>query len=183
MTMNREQAMAVGALSALVMGCMLLIGLSFYLRADAAQELASDRAMLSQLEARARSGPDARNRSSAGGVAGPAAFLSAPTQGLASAQLQSYLSQLAANQNASVVSSAVEPPGGDDPAESIRIQATLEIDLTALQSLLYELESGMPYIFVDSLDIQTTAAAQESAQNPRSRVIMSLRGFWRRGAA
>src|SRR6516164_7421085 len=88
------------------------------------------------------------------GVAPPTAFLEAPTQGIASAKLQAYLAQLADAQHAGLLSSGGEAAKRDEPPDTIRLQATLEMNLKALQAMLYQLESGTPYVFVDALTVQ-----------------------------
>src|SRR5882724_4039850 len=124
--LDREQAISVAALALLLLA-----------RADAVREASERREILSRLEAKLRT---VSNRPAA--VAPPAAFLDASTQGLASAQLQSYLAQLAGDQRASLVSSGGEAAKRDDPPDTIRLQATLDMNLKALRALLYQLESG-----------------------------------------
>jgi general secretion pathway protein M len=49
----------------------------------------------------------------------------------------------------------------------------------ALQKLLYDLEAGMPFLFVDQLDVQVpqTTAARESSTG-RVRVVLGVSGQW-----
>ena len=115
-------------------------------------------------------------------VAPPAAFLDASTQGLASAQLQSYLAQLADDQRASLASSGREAGKRDDAPDTIRLQATLDMNLKALRAFLYHLESGTPYLFVDALTVQPAGAmAGRAVEDPLLRTTLSSRAFWRRG--
>jgi general secretion pathway protein M len=48
-----------------------------------------------------------------------------------------------------------------------------------LQKLLYDLEAGMPYLFVDQLDVQVpqTTAVNESGTG-RIRVVLGVSGQW-----
>ncbi len=56
------------------------------------------------------------------------------------------------------------------------------MNLKALRALLYQLESGTPYVFVDALTVQpASAAAGRAAEDPLLRATLSLRAFWRRG--
>ena len=178
--LNREQTMAIGSLALLLLVCVFAVSLSLQIRADAAQELSERRAVVSRLEARP-SGTAARGRPLAG-AAPPTAYLEASTPGLAGALLQSYFSRLAVAQNAVLVSSGVEPGNRDDGPDSIRIQTTVEITLGALQTLLYQLESGTPYVFVESLTVQTTAGAagQRGAPATPLRATLKLRALWQR---
>jgi hypothetical protein len=175
---DREQAISVAALVLLLLLCMGVLGLLLQARADAAWEVFEGRETLSRLEGSLRK---ISNRPTA--VAPPVAFLDASTQGLASAQLQSYLAQLANDHRASLVSSGSEAAKRDDAPDTIRLQATLDMNLKALRALLYQLESGTPYVFVDALTVQPAGAvAGRAVEDPLLRTTLSLRAFWRRGA-
>jgi general secretion pathway protein M len=175
--LDREQAISVGALAAVLLLGAIALEWSFHVRANAVQEFGERNELLSRLQARVKSRRDAHELS---GTAPAAAFLDAATQGLAGAQLQAHLNQVAADHHAVLISSGVEPPKREDPPDSIRLQATLEVNLQALQTLLYQLESGTPYVFVDALTVQpASAAAGHAADDPLLRATMSLRAFWR----
>jgi general secretion pathway protein M len=178
--LSRQQAAAVGAVFALLLACALAAGFSLRMHSDAAEELAERRAVLARLVQASKSGGASTYSKVA--EAPPSAFIDAPSQGQAGAQLQSYFSRLALEQNATVASSGVEAPTQETP-DAIRIQATLEISLNALQALLYSLETGTPYLTVDSLAIQPAGAAALGMQDAPLRVTLMVRGQWRRGAA
>lgn len=176
--LDREQVIAIAAFVLLLLASVSVMGIALQSRADAAQERNERREMLSRLEGRLKT---AGSRPTA---APPAAFLDASTPGLASAQLQSYVGQLAGNQNASLVSSGAETVKRDDAPDTVRVQATLDMNLQSLRALLYELESGTPYVFVDALTVQpVNAAAGQSVEDPQLRATLSLRALWRRGAS
>ena len=180
--LDREQLLSTGALAALLLICAIAMTVSFQMRSDAVQNLAERGELLSRLEARAKASNDARARS--GAVAPAAAFLDAPTQGLAGAQLQAHLEQMAAVHHAVLISSSIEPAKREDPPDSIRLQVTLDVNLQALQTLLYQLESGTPYVFVESLAVQVSGAtSQRVAEDPLLRTSFGLRAVWRRGKA
>jgi hypothetical protein len=177
--LDREQSISVAALAALLMLCVYAVGLLLQARSDAVREGSERREMLSRLEARLKT---ISNQPAAAAPA--AAFLDASTRGLAGAQLQSYLAQLASDQNASLVSSGADAAKRDDSPETIRIQTTLDMNLKALRALLYQLESGTPYVFVDALTIQPAGAtAGRAVEDPLLRTTLSLRAVWRRGSS
>ncbi len=179
--LDREQILSVGALAALLLICTVMTGLSLQMRSNAAQELAERHELVSRLEARAKARSDARARP---GSAPAAAFLAAPTEGLAVAQLQAHLAQMADIHRSVLVSSGIEPAKREDPPDSIRLQATLEMSLQALQAFLYQVESGTPYVFVEQLAVQLAGtASQRIVEDPLLRVTLGLRANWRRGAA
>lgn len=175
--LDRVQVVAVAALAVLLLTCMSTSGLLLQMRFDAARELAERRELLSRLETRVRA--DAGRPIAA---APPAAFVDAPTQGLASGALQAYLAQLADLQHAGLVSSGGEAAKRDEAPDTIRLQTTLDTNLKALRALLYQLESGTPYVFVDALTVQpASATAGRIIEDPLLRATLSLRAFWRRG--
>jgi len=179
--LDREQILSAGALAALLLICAVMTGLSLQMRSNAAQELAERHELVSRLEARAKARSDARARP---GSAPAAAFLAAPTEGLAVAQLQAHLAQMADIHRSVLVSSGIEPAKREDPPDSIRLQATLEMSLQALQAFLYQLESGTPYVFVEQLAVQLAGtASQRVVEDPLLRVTLGLRANWRRGTA
>jgi general secretion pathway protein M len=56
--------------------------------------------------------------------------------------------------------------------------------LKGLRAVLYQLESGTPYVFVDALTIQPAGAnADRAAEDPLLRTTLSLRAFWRKGSS
>jgi general secretion pathway protein M len=178
---NREQMISVGALGLVLLVCAFTVIMSLQSRFDAGRELAERRDALSHLEVRARSAPGAQAKKTP--TAAPAAaFLDAPTAGLAAAQLQAYLSQVTAGQQANLISCGIEPVRREDPPDSIRVAATLDVAQNSLQGLLYQLESRTPYVFVDSLTVQpASTVGQRAAENPTLRLTLSLRALWRRG--
>jgi general secretion pathway protein M len=176
LSLDREQAISVAVLALLLLACVVTAGLSVQMRSDANWELAEHRELLSRLETRIRA--DA-GRST--GAAPPTAFLDAPTPGIASAKLQAYLAQLADLQHAGLISSGGEAAKRDEAPDTIRLQATLEMNMKALRAVLYQLESGTPYVFVDALTVQpASATASRAVEDPLLRATMSLRAFWRR---
>jgi general secretion pathway protein M len=174
---NRERIISVAALATLVLICVATIGVLFDARAVALRELTERRDGLERLEARVR-----QNAGRPIAAAPPAAFIEAPTQGLASAALQAYLAQLAEAQHAGLVLSGEETAKREDAPDTIRLEATLDMNMQALRALLYQLESGTPYAFVDALAVQpASVAAGRAAEDPLLRATLSLRAVWRKG--
>jgi general secretion pathway protein M len=175
--LDREQAISVGAVAALLVGLMLLAVACLQMRSEAAQELGEREEMLGHLEQRAKSVSDARARK--GAVAPVSAYIDAPTQGLAGSALQAYLLQRADADHAILISAGIQPAKREDPPDSIRLQANLDMNLQTLQTLLYQLESGTPYVFVESLVVQIVGAKSEHAEDPQLHISLGLRALWR----
>jgi hypothetical protein len=181
-TLNRTQAMAVAVLGLLLVACAASVVVSLDMRFAAADELSDRQDALARMEARARARTEAHGASQAA-TAPAQAFLDAPTAGLAGADLQAYVARLA-DRHAVLVSFVTQAQAGEEAADAIRIEASLEIALGPLQDLLYQLETGTPYVFVESMTVRPiTAAVTGSAENTPLRVTLGLRALWRRRAA
>jgi general secretion pathway protein M len=178
--LSREQLVAIGGLCALLLLCAIILTGAVQAWTDATQNLADRRDQLASLQARV--GTAAKQRRQTQATAAPApAFLDASTAGLATAQFQAYLSQLIVDQRAILVSSGIQPADRDDKSDAIRLQVALTATLPALQTLLYRLESGTPYVFVDLLSMQLGGSTERiSAAEPVLKVTLTVRAFWRR---
>lgn len=179
--MGRERGLALGALCLFVLVCVSLVAWSLEVRFDAAEELADQQDTITRLtaSARAKGGPGAAGASE---KAPARAFLDAPTPGLAGAALEAHVARLA-GQHATLVSFAVQSPAGADASDAVRVEANMEISLRALQELLYDLESGTPYVFVESMTVRAATAPPSSNQDAPMRVTVGLRALWHRAAS
>jgi len=73
-----------------------------------------------------------------------------------------------------VVSSEIRPQDLHSTDRFVRITATCEVEQKALQGLLYGIEAGMPFLFVDQL----LAQAQPEADGGKIRVVLDVSGMW-----
>jgi hypothetical protein len=178
--LQRDQAISIAALALLLLACVFTVNSFLQARADALRETEERRQLVDRLEAGLRSRAEARARSR--GSAPAAAFVNASTHGLAVAELQAYLSRLVAAQHATLLSSDLEPARRDDASDALRLKATLDTSLRPLQALLYQLETGTPYVFVDALKVELSASVQRAEQDPALRVILGVRAIWQREA-
>jgi hypothetical protein len=178
MQLDREQTISIAALALLLVLCVLAVQLSVQARSDAVQEFAERREMIVRLEARSRT--DGRPAA----AAPAAAFLAAATQGLAGAQLQAHLAQVAGAEQVGLISSGIEPAKREDAPDTIRLSATMELGSGALQAILHRLETGAPYVFVEALTVQPAGTTTDRpAEDPLLRATLSVRAFWRRGSS
>jgi len=177
--LDRPQLAAVSALAVMLIACAGSVAMTLAIRADAAAELSERQSLLDRLEARAR--PHGKSDPQGKAAVAPAeAFLDAATPGLAAADLEAHVAHLA-DRNAALVSFGTQASAGEEAAGIVRIEASLDISLNALQGLLYQLESGTPYVFVDSVTVRApTTAAAAAAENQALRVTLTLHALWRR---
>jgi hypothetical protein len=178
LTLDRRQIASLAVLAIVLLGCGLAVAVSLGARSEASQEFVERQELLARLQAQ----PHWRTATAATMAPEKAprvAFVEAQTAGLAGALLQSHVARIAQEQHAVLISSGIEPAGRDDTPDSIRMQATFELNIKSLQGLLYELESGVPYVFVETLAVQP--AGQRGGEDPILRLTLGMRTLWRRG--
>jgi general secretion pathway protein M len=76
-----------------------------------------------------------------------------------------------------IVSSQVDLTGPQAKDGFINVTANCEVDQPALQQLLYNIESGMPFLFIDQLVVQAPAIGPGVAGG-KMRVLISVSGQW-----
>jgi general secretion pathway protein M len=174
----RFPSLAAAAYLALValFGCAIWGAIADILQHHAA--VASTHDILDQLQGR---------RSRASGAAGspegiPAGspFLEGPTVTVAGAALLQRLAGAVTKVGGNILSSQVELQGTQSKDGFIGVIVSCELDQPALQKLLYDLEAGMPFLFVDQLVAQAPAASTGS-QEGRMRVLLAVYGQWQGG--
>jgi general secretion pathway protein M len=88
------------------------------------------------------------------------------------------------------VTSAIGRAGGTMLSSQIELQTTssgriglvlsAELNHAALQGLLYDIEAGMPFLFVDQLLVQGPSTGS-GADGANARLTMTVHGQWRNG--
>jgi general secretion pathway protein M len=136
--------------------------------------LAQTSDLLDQLQGRkARSG----DASAAAGHSGTP-FLEGPTVTVAGATLLQRVAAAVGNVGGNMQSSQVDVTGSQAKNGFVDLVISCEMEQPALQKLLHDLEVGMPFLFVDQLDVQapqTTAGNESGAGRIR---IVGVSGQW-----
>ena len=173
--LKRYPALAVLGYVAVV-GVMLLlvwVAVSDLMERKRTVDAAAD--MLARLEGR---GP-AAGKSEDGTTAGPAPpgspFLEGQTVTVAGAALLQRVAGAVTKVGGNVLSSQVELQGSQSKNGFVSLVASCEMDHTALQGLLHDIEAGMPFLFVDQLVAQAPVSASEGG---RTRVLLAVSGLW-----
>jgi general secretion pathway protein M len=138
--------------------------------------VASSATMLEQLEGRR----PATARDAPGNATMPSgsAFLEGATVTVASATLLQRVAASVTKFGGNVLSTQVELQGPQSKSGFLSMIASCELDQPQLQPLLYEIEAGMPFLFIDQLVVQTPNATSGS-QNARLRILLAVSGQWR----
>ena len=177
---NRKRSLALLALAGFLFAAAIPPALAVRVRSDAEETLTETHAQLDHLLGAERRAAAKAKGSGPLGEAPVEAFLDAQTPGLATAQLEAHVAKIAASLHASLVSSSAQQPDRSDGPDTIRVQANIELDYDALPALLYKLESGEPYVFVESLTLRpANVSAGRNAQNVPMRVSFGLKALWR----
>lgn len=160
-------------------GLLLMAGLSIADVIAHRQALAQTSDLLDQLRGR-KGGP--KNAAAAMAEHPGMPFLEGPTVTVAGANLLQRVAAAVGNAGGSVQSSQVDVSGAQVKDGFVGLVVSCELDQPALQKVLYDLEAGMPFLFVDQLDVQVPqATALNEAATGRVRVILGVSGQWQAG--
>jgi general secretion pathway protein M len=130
--------------------------------------------LLTQLE-RGRQSASAPN--AAGEAPQGSPFLEGQTVTVAGAGLLQRVAAAVTRAGGNVLSSQVDVKEAQQKAGLISMAASLEIAQPDLQKVLYDLEAGMPYLFVDQLSVSAPDTVTRG-EGGRLRVVMGVSGQW-----
>lgn len=155
-----------------------LLAATFAAVADVLDHRASVRAasdLLAQFEGR-RSPAGAGDSNSIGPVPAGSPFLEGDTVTVAGAALLQRVATAITRVGGNVLSSQVELQGPQAAEGYVSLVASCEVEQPALQRLVYDLEAGMPFLFIEQLVIQAPQSA--TPDSGRMRVLISVSGQW-----
>jgi len=142
---------------------------------DRRQAVAAAADMLARLEGRAPTSQADGGATAAGPAPAGSPFLEGQTVTIAGAALLQRVASAVTQVGGSVLSSQVELQGTQSKDGFVNLIASCEIDHASLQPLLYDLEAGMPFLFVDQLVAQAPVSTSEGG---RTRVLLAVSGLW-----
>jgi general secretion pathway protein M len=160
----------IGVVAALL-ALSIWFAVDYFDRSDA---VANARERLALIDGHAKPGAAAN---SGDAQANGSPFISGQTITVAGAALQQRVGAAVAKADGTVLSSQIVIDGPQAKDGFVSLTASLEIAQASLQQLLYDLEAGMPYLFIDSLAIQSPQAFGE-AESARMRVVIGVSGQW-----
>jgi len=141
---------------------------------DRREAVAAAADMLARMEGRGPRSP-ADTATPVGNAPPGSPFLEGQTVTVAGAALLQRVAAAVTQVGGSVLSSQVELQGTQSKDGFVSLIASCEIDQASIQPLLYDLEAGMPFLFVDQLVAQAPVSGGEGG---RSRVLLSVSGLW-----
>jgi general secretion pathway protein M len=135
--------------------------------------VASSAAMLEQLEGRRAAASGGRPADVL--MPSGSAFLEGATVTIAGAALLQRVAGAVTKLGGNVLSSQLDLQGTQSKAGFVSMVASCEIDQPALQPLIYDLEAGMPFLFIDQLAVQ---APTTSFGEGKLRILLAVSGQW-----
>ena len=165
--------LAAAAYAGLVLALLAMVVSSVVDILDQRAAVASSAAMLEQLEnhkALASGG-----RSADAGMPSGSAFLEGATVTVAGAALLQRVAGAVTKLGGNVLSSQLDVQGTHSKAGFVSMVASCELDQPALQTLIYDLEAGMPFLFIDQLAVQAPAT---SSGEGKLRILLTVSGQW-----
>jgi general secretion pathway protein M len=173
-TLTRSPLIAVVLYLAITCGLLVITGLAVANILDHQRALAQTSDLLDQLRGRKARGAASHSVEHPG-----TPFLEGPTVTVAGAALLQRVATAVGNVGGTIQSSQVDVLGTQAKDGFVSLVVSCEMEQPALQKLLYDLEVGMPFLFVDQLDVQVpqTTALNESGSG-RVKVVLGVSGQW-----
>jgi general secretion pathway protein M len=174
-TLTRSPLIAVVLYVAVVGGLIATAGAAVSNILDHQRALAQTSDLLDQLQGRRARGAASTSPLAPAGTP----FLEGPTVTVAGATLLQRVAAAVGNVGGTIQSSQVDILGTQAKDGFVGLLVSCEMEQPALQKLLYDLEVGMPFLFVDQLDVQVpqTTAANEGGVG-KIRVVLGVSGQW-----
>jgi general secretion pathway protein M len=164
---------AAAAYAGLVFALLFMVVTSIVDILDQRAAVASAAAMLDQLEGRSTAASGRRSADVL--MPSGSAFLEGATVTVAGAALLQRVAGAVTKLGGNVLSSQLDLQGTQSKAGFVSMVASCEIDQPALQPLIYDLEAGMPFLFVEQLAVQ---APTSSSGEGKLRILLAVSGQW-----
>lgn len=176
--LTREHAVPLLGYIALLAACLVIFWLALSGLASDYQEYAAASDLLDRIEGRKLAGAE-------GGGSGTdkpgSPFLEGRTVTIAGAALQQRVGAAVKEAGGNVLSSQVDLQKIETRPGYVSLSVNCEIDHASLQHLLYDLETGMPFLFIDQLVVQmpqSLGKAEAGAEPSRMHVQIDISGQW-----
>jgi general secretion pathway protein M len=135
--------------------------------------------LLAQLEGR-RAAASRPGDAPPGAIPAGSPFLEGQTLTVAGAALLQRVADAVTKVGGSVLSSQVDVQGVQAKDGYVSVLASCEVEQAAMQRLLYDLEAGMPYLFLEQFVAQAPQTSQGQPSG-RMRVLLAVSGRWEGG--
>jgi len=133
--------------------------------------VAASAEMLEQLEGR----KPMKSRSAEAGMPSGSPFLEGATVTVAGAALLQRVAGAVTKLGGNVLSSQLDVQGTQAKAGFVSMITSCELDQPAMQPLIYDLEAGMPFLFIDQLSVQAPTTLSGEG---KLRILLAVSGQW-----
>lgn len=174
--LDRSHTLAAAGYIAIALGLLIAIITSLTSFSNDYADLSAAAAQLAALESRGRPADGSGGDSDMQG----SPFLEGPTVTIAGADLQRRVAGAVTAVGGNVLSSQIDLQGSEAKDGYVVLSASCELTQDALQPLLYDLEAGMPFLFVEQLVVQAPQSGDE-LEGKRMRVQIDVAGQWQVG--
>lgn len=175
--LTRAHVLPVLGYVALLLGCAAMTWSALASLASDYAEYAAASDLLDRIEGRKPgAGPSAPSLAKAGSP-----FLEGRTVTIAGAALQQRVAAAVKEAGGNVLSSQVDLQGTEAKPGVLGLSVNCEVDQANLQQLLYDLETGMPFLFIHQLVVQMPQSGSKfeaGAEPVRLRVQIDVSGQW-----
>ena len=103
-------------------------------------------------------------------------FLEGQTVTVASAALLQRIADTITRAGGTVASTEIQPQAAQSKNGYVTAIANCELEQAALQQVLYDIEAGLPFLFIDQLTVQPQTLPGDGG---RMRVLLGVSGLWR----
>jgi general secretion pathway protein M len=167
---------AIAGYVAIIAIALVVTGTALSAIGDQRASVAAAEGMLARLEGRPALRKD--DSSPMGDAPEGSPFLEGQTLNVAGAALLQRVASAVQRAGGNIVSSQVDLDSDQAKDGWVGLLISCEVEQTALQPLLYDVEAGMPFLFIDQLVVQAPTAGVNSG---RMRVLMGVSGRWWNG--
>jgi len=172
---SMQRPAAVALYVAIIVASIVMTWMAISGMGERRATVAAAETMLAQLEGRSLF---ARKEDGAPFGTAPAGspFLQGQTVNVAGAALLQRVAAAVLKVGGSVLSSQVDLQKANSKDGWIGLVVSCEMEQPALQQLLYDVEAGMPFLFIDQLVVDAPTVGVETS---RMRVLLGVSGQWR----
>jgi general secretion pathway protein M len=173
---GRDRALVLLYYVAAILGLVVATWLALAGLADRYAAYSESAGLLARMESRRT--PATQGGEDAGPAMKGSPFLEAPTLTIAGAELQKRVTALVRDVGGNVLSSQVDLQQPEGSTDHVSLTISAEIDQPAVQKLLYDIEAGMPFLFIDRLLLQPVEQQGGMIPGSRLRAQLSISGQW-----
>ncbi|MGH6926259.1 MAG: type II secretion system protein GspM [Propylenella sp.] len=171
--LERIAVLAVGAL--LLVAPVLWIGWSLAAASEASEEVRQRSETLAALRERIPGLAAGGEEGTAAGVGSP--YLPGETAAIAGAVLQRIVADTIMQAGGRLAESEITP-AEEGGSSRVDLRVSFDTDINGLQRILFDLETGAPILFLNSLNVQMVNALGEADPNqPGLRVVVLVGGY------